>query len=554
MRLSKIEIISFKRIKSVELDLADINILVGANSSGKSSIIQAVHFACCAMRQAPSVKKSTSTINIQELDYLPSNDYKNLGYKSIWGNKKGTPSSKVNLTFTDKDNDGSSEVVASCQLRSARNAGISVSGSIPSDLLSTLRSKDVVFSAYTPGISGIPNEEEKKSKKVILKSCSYGDSNIILRNVLLLLKEDKIENINHIERWISEIIGPIKISVEHDNESDLFINCNIEINGDIRPIELIGTGYLQLIQIFSYILLFNPGILLIDEPDTHLHPNVQEKLVGVLAGVAQERPMRVLMTTHSPFIVRGAPPSTKVYWVNEGNIASENRNEVELALGWGVFGKKIIIISEDKDTSLLKKIVSQWPEIDKFVAFMPGNGSRNIPTPSQATEISETLGGKYKILVHRDRDSLTDDEVNKLIKKYKDKGVSIWFTDESDIEAYFCQKGFLQDLLVCTPKQADQYIQTIFNKNKIDIHRQFESQRVAHNRELYGAGGSPVNDDVWREIQMRPLGGAKGKYIFSQLKNIIPSSVFCENAVLNHNIQVEIATSLRNVLEQLLTN
>src|ERR1019366_7997155 len=123
------------------------------------------------------------------------------------------------------------------------------------------------FSAYIPGISGIPNREEKRSKKVILKACSYGDSNIILRNALDLLRTESPQNIALIEGWISDIVGPLKIFVDHVGERDLAISCQITINGDTRPIELIGTGYLQLIQIFSYILLFSPGILLIDEPD-----------------------------------------------------------------------------------------------------------------------------------------------------------------------------------------------------------------------------------------------------------------------------------------------
>src|SRR5690606_26431685 len=122
-----------------------------------------------------------------------------------------------------------------------------------------------------------------------------------------------------------------------------------------RPIELAGTGFLQLIQIFCYVLLFNPGILLIDEPDIHLHPNVQEKLAGVLAEIARERKMKVLMTTHSPFIVRGAPVDAKVYWLQEGAKKSEDRSAVELAIGWGAFGKRAILISEDADVSFLRK-------------------------------------------------------------------------------------------------------------------------------------------------------------------------------------------------------
>ena len=64
MNLKKLKIIDFKKIRSVELDLADVTILVGANGSGKSSIIQAAHFASCLIRQADSVKHDKTAIGI----------------------------------------------------------------------------------------------------------------------------------------------------------------------------------------------------------------------------------------------------------------------------------------------------------------------------------------------------------------------------------------------------------------------------------------------------------------------------------------------------------
>jgi AAA15 family ATPase/GTPase len=551
MILSKLSVKSFKRIKNVNLELADVTILVGANGSGKSSIIQAIHLACCVMRQADQVKSGkTSTVGIDELDYLPTDNYKMLGHNGNWGNKVGSSSSKVKLTFFS---DGT-EHIASCELRSARNAGISITGAVPPDLSDLIRKKRKFFSAYIPGISGIPNKEEKRAKKVILKACSYGDSNIILRNALLLLKEQDPDNIGLIEEWISHIIGPVKIMVGHDEEKDFIIDCKVVTNGDIRPIELIGTGYLQLVQIFSYILLFKPGILLIDEPDIHLHPTVQEKLVKVLAHVANKRNLKILLTTHSPFIVRGASPNTKVYWIKDGVIESENRREVELALGWGAFGKKIIIVSEDTDTSLLRKIIAQWPEVDKFVSFYPGTGYKNIPTPQQSAEISEALGGKYKVIIHRDRDSLTDYEVEMLTGVYAEKGVYLWFPETSDIEAYFCQSQFLQDLIGCSEDDANAYVDAVLTQNAQPIRQQFDSQRTSHNEELYKAGGSPPNRDVWNWFQTRQFKGAKGKYVFKQLKNKIPGGAFREETILNHNLTVEIALGLRNKLEQLLAD
>src|SRR3569623_1446804 len=124
------------------------------------------------------------------------------------------------------------------------------------------------------------------------------------------------------------------------------VNRKVDMQDHRYCIELAGTGYIQLIQIFCYVLLFDPGILLIDEPDIHLHPHIQERLVVVLAEVARERGVKILLTTHSLFIICGAPPVIIVCWWLDGYIESQNLLLLYVALGWGSFGKKLIIVSE----------------------------------------------------------------------------------------------------------------------------------------------------------------------------------------------------------------
>lgn len=550
MHLSKLRVEMFKRVRELEIELADVNVLVGANGSGKSSVIQAVHLACCVLRQADRVEATrTATVGVEELDYLPTDDYKTLGHGANWGNKEGTPASKVTLTF--KRDDGV-PVDARCTLRSARNAGISISGIVPADLSGLLRNKRRFFSAYIPGISGVPNKEERKSKKVILKACSFGDSNVILRNALLLLKQDDPNNITTIEGWVASIFGPISIVVEHDDDRDLQISCSVTIQGVPKAIELAGTGFLQLIQVFCYVLLFNPGVLLIDEPDIHLHPDIQEKLVGVLARIAKERGMKVLMTTYSPFIVRGAPAGTNICWLQDGAIASNDRALVEIALGWGAFGKRVIIISEDANPALLRKLVSQWPEIERATAFYPGTGFKSLATPKQARELSDTLGGKFKLVVHRDRDSLTDAEVAQLQAAYEAEGVALWLPAESDVESYFCGADFLELFLGSPRADAEAYVADVLARQQAPIEDQFAKQRAAHNQELHPQGGSPVNADVWRDFQGRPLKGAKGKFVFNQLKNNIPGNRFDMDKVKSFPLSGQVALDLKHRLEMVL--
>lgn len=547
MQLESIKIEKFKRIDNIELPLADLNILVGSNGSGKSSILQALHLASCLMRQADRIRTgSTAMVRIADLDYLPSDEYWRLGHAAPWGNRSDSPSSKVFFTFRDA---GGASITANLEMRSARNAGISVQGELPELVRPQFRGVETFFSGFIPGISGIPNVEQKNSKRVVLKACSFGDSNVYLRNALDLLPS---ESLAQIENWLDPLLGPIKLKVGFDEAKDFDIHAEAEIGGLSIPLELLGTGFLQLIQIFCYILLFKPKILLIDEPDIHLHPTVQEKLALSLLAIARAQGIKIIMTTHSPFIVRGAPADTNVVWLADGEKKTDDRSVVELALGWGAFGKKVIIVSEDAKNDFLKKLIRQWPEIDRAVTVLPGRGYQHLLSKSEAIELRASLGNKFKVLVHRDRDSLTDDEVIALKADYESDGVQLWITDQSDLEAEFCDPSFLSSLTGEPIATCEGWITEVLAQNQAPIAEQFASQRAAHNTELHKAGGSPLNSEVWAAFQGRPLKGAKGKTVFRQLKNKVPGNKFSEIAVLNHDGHIERAASLKANLADLL--
>lgn len=552
MNLESIKVEKFKRIDSIELPIADLNILVGSNGSGKSSVLQALHLASCLMRQVDRMRPtSTAMVSINDLDYLPTDQYWKLGHGADWGNRADSPSSIVEFRFSD-DAVGAAPVAlvtARLGMRSARNAGISVQGELPESVRPLFRGQDVFFSGFIPGISGIPNVEQKNSKRVVLKACSFGDSNVYLRNALNLLPA---ADISKIEAWLEPLLGPIRLRIQFDESKDFDIHAHAELHGRSTPLELLGTGFLQLIQIFCYILLFKPKILLVDEPDIHLHPTIQEKLAGSLLDIARAQDIKIIMSTHSPFIVRGAPVDANVVWLADGEIKSDDRSVVELALGWGAFGKQVIIVSEDAKNDLLKKLVSQWPEIERSVTVLPGRGYKHLLTKAEAVELRESLGGKFKILVHRDRDSLTDAEAQRLTDGYTADGIALWLTDQSDIESEFCNPSFLASLTGETLANSQVWIDRVLVQHAIPISDQFAAQRAAHNQELYAAGASPSNADVWVELQHRPLRGAKGKTVMKQLKNTIPGSIYSDASVEGHGGYPDLCLSLRAAIEGLI--
>lgn len=112
----------------------------------------------------------------------------------------------------------------------------------------------------------------------------------MLRNILLLIKNTRDGDLSLLECWVSKVLGPTRIDVTFE-EGDHF-NIQALINTENMdkdcwsPLELAGTGVLQVIQIFSYLILFRPSALLIDEPDAHLHPDRQEKLIRAIEEAA----------------------------------------------------------------------------------------------------------------------------------------------------------------------------------------------------------------------------------------------------------------------------
>ncbi|MBY8337991.1 hypothetical protein KYN89_13150 [Alteriqipengyuania sp. NZ-12B] len=216
--------------------------------------------------------------------------------------------------------------------------------------------------------------------------------------------------------------------------------------------------------------------------------------------------------------------------------------------------KKLIIVSEDKETKFLKKLVSQWPELDRQVTVLPGRGYKHLLSKSEAEELRSSLGNKFKLLVHRDRDSLTDNEVERLKNEYDDESIRLWFTEQSDLEAEFCSADFLMSLLGISRQEADDFIERALNRNTGPIREQFENQRRAHNQELWAAGGSPTNDDVWDSMQHRRLRGAKGKFVFNQLKNVIGQNLFSDDIVIGCENFPEQAVGLARNIRDLLAD
>lgn len=379
---------------------------------------------------------------------MPSPEYRSAGHGADYGNFSSNPQFDLEVTAVDAEG---AELAAAMYLKAARNEGISVH--VPANNLFTaaVRDRKREISAYIPGVAGIPLLEEKRSKLVVHRSAAAGDANMVLRNMLDLLRSETINGRNGLElvsNLVARVMGDFALRVDFDDEKHSRVYAAFRAGemgaaGDraFRPLELAGIGYLQVLQIFCYLVYFRPVLLLVDEPDAHLYPIAQERLVEILAEVAAEFDSQVLLTTHSPSIVRALPQASRVIWMKDGAVAPNGDSSARQLMGWGLLDRKVLLLTEDTRTDMLKALVAQWPDCERVTAIWPIQGNGKLPTAETLAGLRALVGDKVKLIVHRDRDFLMPVEAAKYAETYRNLGIDVWFTTHSDVEAHWADEA-----------------------------------------------------------------------------------------------------------------
>jgi len=186
-RIPSVTIRRFKRLEEVQIALGDATLLIGANNSGKSSILQAVHFAVSIAQSARLVGEGVSwrndafevSFNPAQLIYSPVADVLSLATGGTLQEQRPT---QIEIEFVD---DTGSRWTVGLRRGRNRNIAVSILGRQVGELLMDLEHP---FTVYAPGLAGVPKEERYLSPGVVRRIVARGDANLALRNVLRMLR------------------------------------------------------------------------------------------------------------------------------------------------------------------------------------------------------------------------------------------------------------------------------------------------------------------------------------------------------------------------------
>ena len=95
-----------------------------------------------------------------------------------------------------------------------------------------------------------------------------------------------------------------------------------------------GSGFLQWLSVYALALNRDLNVLLLDEPDAHLHPALQGHLVHKLGQLARENKKQVLLATHSTTIL-GETRVDRIFRMEERGYLEDEGGRVSLFIGLG---------------------------------------------------------------------------------------------------------------------------------------------------------------------------------------------------------------------------
>ena len=336
--ITRLTLQNFKSVGEQVYDFTRFDLLVGRNNSGKSTVLQAMAiWQFCVDEFHRSKRTGTTGIQVVLPNFtaLPVPEFillwkdrtdRNYPPDKDTGKKKQEfILIKILLEWQDSaDQMGAFGV-------ELRYHSPQTMYAIPSGGWSKFRECEKAGTlpriAYVPPFSGLEPTEKFLDISPMRQQVGKGQPGSVLRNLLLRVSSpsprdngaqapgrapsptDWKELAAMVERWFS-----VKISQpSYESTRDVYISVEYSQGGREYDIISGGSGFHQTLTLLAFLFGYQPTTILLDEPDAHLHVNLQREILDFFKRKSQELGTQFLIATHAEEFARG---------VNVGQIVS----------------------------------------------------------------------------------------------------------------------------------------------------------------------------------------------------------------------------------------
>jgi energy-coupling factor transporter ATP-binding protein EcfA2 len=468
VKIKSVKFTNFKALSNYSVSLQRMNILVGPNNSGKSTLISAFRILEVALKKPRSKKPERVSV--------PSGDF-GLGYRIA---KEHISVSLENIATDYNDKDSTIEFLLTNRNKLTLffpNEGgciltAEVSGvAVPNP--QKFKQEFPISIQVVPVLGPLEHDEVIVTAETVKVALNTHRASRHFRNYWTYFPDGWNDFSSMIAKtWPGmEIKPPERI---HGFDDKLVMFCS-EDRID-REIYWAGFGFQIWCQILTHLFRSREAsIVVIDEPEVYLHPDVQRQLLSIL----REFNADVLLATHSVEIMGEADPS-EILLIDKQKGAANRLKDIEgvqqaletlgsaqnITLTQLARTRKIVFFEGPNDNKLIRRFARHfnYEEIvsgNKLTSFDSGGFSSWPKIKALSWGLSNTLKAEIPIAVIYDRDYFCDEQIAEIQQDLDSELRFAHFHKRKEIENYLLVPSVLERVLEKAIKEREERSQKV---------------------------------------------------------------------------------------------
>lgn len=330
--IRKVTLKNFKRFEDVTFVLPGHLVLAGPNNTGKTTLLQAVaawslallEWKKLARPRRVNARAGYAWADLERLAFTPA---ALRSFDLLWRDKSTRAPLEIGLQFDGQP----APMTLEFQFRAAGLVRVRPKADVDPDALALTAPPETVF---IPAIGGLVREESMLADQVAIEArLAQARAGEVLRNLVVLVFSRQPEWAA-LNATLGRLFGFELTSPSRGAE----IVCEYRHVGTRGPsfdLASAGSGMLQVLLVLSLLLTHERAVMLIDEPDAHLHLILQRAIYGELRAVAAARGSQLLIATHSEQVIDTVDPRELCLMYGTPRLVADSEEKARLVESLG---------------------------------------------------------------------------------------------------------------------------------------------------------------------------------------------------------------------------